>query len=66
MFIYMVFFFVNILDYLEKYKNVFLECYGYEREVFFLEMLCFSIGIGVFVMYMNFVNEFFEEILFGE
>ncbi|KXZ20123.1 lantibiotic dehydratase [Bacillus nakamurai] len=49
------------LDHLEKYKNVFLERYGYEREVPLLEMLCSSAGIGAPATYINPANEFFEE-----
>lgn len=45
------------LDHLEKYKNVFLERYGYEREVPLLEMLCSNAGIGAPATYTNPVNE---------
>ncbi|MHC5562284.1 lantibiotic dehydratase [Bacillus spizizenii] len=54
------------LDHLEKYKNVFLERYGYEREVPLLEMLCSNTGIGAPATYTNPANEFFEETSFAE
>ncbi|MBU8572317.1 lantibiotic dehydratase [Bacillus subtilis] len=54
------------LDHLEKYKNVFLERYGYEREVPLLEMLCSSSGVGAPATYTNPANEFFEEISFED
>lgn len=66
MFTYMASPSANTLDHLEKYKNVFLERYGYEREVPLLEMLCSSTGIGAPATYTNPANEFFEETSFGE
>ncbi|MGF7534232.1 lantibiotic dehydratase [Bacillus mexicanus] len=53
-------------DHLEKYKHVFLERYGYEREVPLLEMLCSNAGIGAPATYTNPANEFFEEISFPD
>lgn len=66
MFTYMVASSAERLDHLEKYKNVFLERYGYEREVPLLEMLCSNAGIGAPATYTNPVNEFFEEISFED
>ncbi|KUP41058.1 Subtilin biosynthesis protein SpaB [Bacillus velezensis] len=65
-FTYMAVPFAKRLDHLEKYKNVFLERYGYEREIPLLEMLCSSAGIGAPATYTNPSNEFFEETSFGE
>ncbi|MCY8545956.1 lantibiotic dehydratase [Bacillus vallismortis] len=54
------------VDHLEKYKHVFLERYGYEREVPLLEMLCSNTGIGAPATYTNPANEFFEETSFPD
>ncbi|MEE1101738.1 MAG: lantibiotic dehydratase [Agathobacter sp.] len=48
-------------EYMEHYRNIFLEKYGFGREVPILEMLDTAIGIGAPKGYLFPQNDFFEE-----